>query len=97
MLLSTFVFFFSLPISSLSVEDDALQIADNNKIKDAGEPIAKNPSYDLWRTVDRESLQHSLKRRSPTPYIPRSWLRGGGGFSSSSSSCYSCRGIAHQQ
>ena len=47
-------------------------------------------------TVDRGSLPHSLKRRSPTPYIPRSWLRGGGGYSSSSS-CYSCRGIANVQ
>ena len=96
MLLSSFPFFFALAVSSLSVEEDALE----NKMKNAGEPITKNPaqlfSDDLLQTVDRGSLQHSLKRRSPTPYIPRSWLRGGGGYSSSSS-CYSCRAIANVQ
>ena len=42
MLLSSFTFFFSLAVSSslsLSVEEDALQIADENKTKNAGNQI----------------------------------------------------------
>ena len=100
MLLSLiFLTFFTLAVTSLPMEAETLGVV-NNDLKDGRESKTENAnklvSDDLSQLVEGPgSLPHSLKRRSPSPYIPRSWLRGGGsrgGRYSSSSSCSSCGG-----
>merc|ERR1711971_106833 len=87
-----FLTFFSLAVSSLPVEDGTLDVVKND-LKDSGKVKTENANQldDLSQPFEGPgSLPHSLKRRSPSAYIPRSWLRGGGsrgGRYSSSSSC----------
>jgi len=89
-----FLTFLTLAVTSLPLEDETL----NNDLKDDREVKTENGNQldDLSQPFEGlGSLPHSLKRRSPSPYIPRSWLRGGGsrgGRYSSSSSCSSCGG-----
>ena len=103
MLLALGLFFFA-PLSVLQA--NSLEVA-NEDGKEAAAVVTKNTNLlvaeDLLRS---ELLQHSLKSRSPSafgeslrlrrspkpsPYVPRSWLRGGRGRSSSYS-CSTCRG-----
>merc|ERR1712032_1011959 len=93
-----FLTFFTLAVTSLPMEAETLGVV-NNDLKDGNEAIiAENAnqlvSDDSSQLVEGSgSLPHSLKRRSPSPYIPRSWLRGGGSRGGRySSSCSSCGG-----
>merc|ERR1711971_1481980 len=73
-----FLTFFSLAVSSLPVEDGTLDVVKND-LKDSGKVKTENANQldDLSQPFEGPgSLPHSLKRRSPSAYIPRSWLRG---------------------
>ena len=100
MLLALGLFFFA----SLSVlQANSLEVANEDE-KEAAAVVTKNRNLLVAEDLlPSELLKHSLKRRSPSayggslrlrrspipsPYVPRSWLRGRG-----RSSSYSCRGL----
>ena len=91
-----FLTFLTLAVSSLPMEAETLDVVLKDGVEAETENANQLVSDDLSQPVGGPgSLPHSLKRRSPSAYIPRSWLRGGGsrgGRYSSSSSCSSCGG-----
>ena len=102
MLLVLGLFFFAF-LSVLQAK--SLEVANEDE-KEAAAVVTKNTNLLVAEDLlQSELLQHSLKRRSPSayegslrlrrspipsPYVPRSWLRGRG--RSSSYSCSTCGG-----
>ena len=94
----SFTFFFSLAVSSslsLSVEEDALQIADENKTKNAGNQITIVQWWIVANSRHRVITAFFEETFSDAVH-PKKLAKGGSGYSSSSS-CYSCWGIVYNK